>query len=473
MSRINSNISSMVAQRILLRQNSDLNMSLNRLSTGLRINTGRDDPSGLIASEGLRSANVAIGAALTNIDRANNVVGTAEGALDEINKLLTELEDLVDRSANRDGISDDERDANQLQIDAILDSIDRIANSTEFQGKKLLSGELEYQTSGVAASSFTDLAITSARIPTDGDRAVVVEVASAATLAGLSYSGSATGAATTTLEIAGNKGTEVLSFAASTSIADVADAVNQSTELTGVSATVSGSNLVFNSVEYGSSQFVSVKALEGTFAVSGGDTPDRDTGSDAVVRVNGVRANMDGITGRMQTTTLAMDFRLDESFGTVSSPTNMTFHVKGGGALFQVSPEISLQGQANLGIKKVSTSGLGTNESGFLSTLRSGQTNAMAFERFNTAQDIIREAQTQISQLRGRLGAFQKNTLDTTANSLRITLENTTAAESAIRDADFAFETSRLTRAQILVQSATNTLRIANSQPQNVLGLLG
>jgi flagellin len=79
----------------------------------------------------------------------------------------------------------------------------------------------------------------------------------------------------------------------------------------------------------------------------------------------------------------------------------------------------------------------------------------------------------QVSRLRGRLGAFQKNTLDATNNSLQVTFENTTAAESILRDTDFATETSKLTRQQILVQSATNVLRIANAQPQQALALLG
>ena len=92
---------------------------------------------------------------------------------------------------------------------------------------------------------------------------------------------------------------------------------------------------------------------------------------------------------------------------------------------------------------------------------------------FQTAQNIVRAAQTQISQIRGQLGGFQKSTLETTANALRVTLENTTAAESSIRDTDFAEETSNLTRSQILVQSATNVLRLANAAPQSVLALLG
>jgi flagellin len=85
----------------------------------------------------------------------------------------------------------------------------------------------------------------------------------------------------------------------------------------------------------------------------------------------------------------------------------------------------------------------------------------------------VRTAINQVAQLRGRLGGFQKDTLTTTINSLRVARENVTAAESAIRDADFAVETSNLTRAQILVNSSTQVLQLANAQPQNVLALLG
>ncbi len=97
----------------------------------------------------------------------------------------------------------------------------------------------------------------------------------------------------------------------------------------------------------------------------------------------------------------------------------------------------------------------------------------MSAKNFAVAQRIVREAIDQVSSLRGRLGAFQKDTLRTTINSLSVTKENVTAAESAIRDADFATETSDLTRAQILIQSSTLTLQLANAQPQNALSLLG
>ena len=96
----------------------------------------------------------------------------------------------------------------------------------------------------------------------------------------------------------------------------------------------------------------------------------------------------------------------------------------------------------------------------------------MDSKNFETAQRIVRSATRQVAELRGRLGAFSKNTLNSTINALQVALENTTAAESAIRDADFAAETSNLTRAQILVQSSTKTLAMANQAPQMVLQLL-
>ena len=99
--------------------------------------------------------------------------------------------------------------------------------------------------------------------------------------------------------------------------------------------------------------------------------------------------------------------------------------------------------------------------------------NDLAAKNFTTAQKFVRASINQIATLRGRLGGFQKNTLVTTMNSLRIAAENVTAAESAIRDADFAVETSNLVRAQILVASSIQVLQLANAQPQNVLALLG
>jgi flagellin len=110
---------------------------------------------------------------------------------------------------------------------------------------------------------------------------------------------------------------------------------------------------------------------------------------------------------------------------------------------------------------------------GFLSTLASGGDNSLLSANTIQSQKILTTAIRQVATLRGRLGALQKDVLETNVNSLQIALENVTASESAIRDADFAAETAALTRSQILVQANTSVLAQANAAPQNVLALLG
>ena len=130
MSRINTNIASLTAARILNMQNQQLNKSLERLSTGLKINSGADNPSGLIASENLRNEKRSIEQAIINAERADTIVGTADGALIEVSKLLVELQGLIGEVANEGGLSQEEIDANQLQVDSIVSTINRVAQST-------------------------------------------------------------------------------------------------------------------------------------------------------------------------------------------------------------------------------------------------------------------------------------------------------------------------------------------------------
>jgi len=108
MTRINTNVSSLSAQNRLNRTNNDLQTSLTRLSTGLRINNGKDDPAGLIASEALRSDITSINKALTNTQRANQIIGTADSALGQVSSLLNDIRGLVTEAANQGALSDDE-----------------------------------------------------------------------------------------------------------------------------------------------------------------------------------------------------------------------------------------------------------------------------------------------------------------------------------------------------------------------------
>src|SRR5437763_16744296 len=116
MSRINTNVTSLIAQRVLKKNNDQLNTSLERLSTGTKTNSGKDNPAGLIASQVLKGEQTGIQTAIDNAGRASNVIGTAEGGLTEVSSLLTEHQGLVGSTANSAGLSTDEKAANQLQV---------------------------------------------------------------------------------------------------------------------------------------------------------------------------------------------------------------------------------------------------------------------------------------------------------------------------------------------------------------------
>ncbi len=494
MSRINTNVQSLIARRAVSINNASLNQALERLSSGLRINSGKDDPAGLIASETLRSSIRAISSAIDNANRADTIVAVAEGGLQEVSALLLELENLVDRTANEAGLTGEEVTANQLQIDSILQSIDRLAEATAFGDKKLLNGTLAFTTSGVNVTEATGAAvdhlnnvqINSAKVPNNSFRGVTVNVVArsetallSAVLAGTDGAGVQNGTlgAATTIQIRGNYGTETISFASGTSAADIAAAINASKEMTGVTATASAAaggadSLVLQSIDFGADAFVRVSVLENVataFDSQGAEA--NDEGVDGTVTINGTNAVVKGLNASVRTNALSLDLRMTSTFGGTTGGTT-SFEITGGGAVFSISPTVGLSGQETIGINEVSASKLGDAGVGFLSTLRTGLTNDLSSKNFTTAQRIVRAAINEVASLRGRLGSFQKDTLITTINSLGVARENVTAAESAIRDADFAVETSNLTRAQILVSASTSVLQLANAQAQNALSLL-
>ncbi len=175
--------------------------------------------------------------------------------------------------------------------------------------------------------------------------------------------------------------------------------------------------------------------------------------------------NGDG--NRLSINTATLDVSMEMVAGSTGA---FSFTITSGGALFQLGPDVVSNQQARLGIQSLNTTKLG-GLNGKLYELSSGGSAALATDAGKAAK-IVDEVVSKVTSLRGRLGAFQKTTLDTNINSLNDTLENLTDAESAIRDADFAAESARLTRAQILVQSGMSVLAIANSRPQSVLNLL-
>ena len=561
MSRINTNVSSLVAQTALGRSNAQLQTALSRLSTGLRINSGKDDPAGLIASENLRRDVTAADKAISNSERANQLISTADSALAQISSLLNDIRGLTTEAANSGVLSSEQVAANQLQVDSSLDAIDRIASVTTFQGRKILDGSLDFTTSG-SNPSISDLQVNSASLGTAGSVAVNVDITSAATQATLDVSalhskgqftlggqtftltaasagetynnvrvdiasGAATGvtyaagvltltldntnaaitaaaintafatdgtftstasgagtingtttAAQTgitnaytvhnlTFQLSGNDGAQVFSFNDGATAAQIASAINLVSDSTGVSATAASGALSFTSTNYGSdakvrAEIISEAAL-GTFAANLSGTS--GSGTDIAATVNGYTASGKGNTISLNNSALNLDVTVS-----AGSTTDLAFTITGGGALFQIGPSVNSGGQIRIGVGAVNTGKLGGN-SGRLYELKSGNAKDLNSDP-TSAASVVDQAITRVTGLRGRFGAFQHATLDTNIASLKDTISNLSQAESSIRDADFAKESAALTRAQILVQSGTAVLQIANQNPQQVLALL-
>ncbi len=207
MTRINTNIPAIRAVNRMAVNQFDLELRLERLATGLRINRGRDDPAGLIISELLRSDMRTTQQAINNATRANNVISTAEGAMNELSALLLDLQSLVVQTANEAGLTRGEVEANQLEIDALLDSIDRIATTTEFAGKRLLDGTMGYTLSGVVPDELASVNVFSTNVSVGTTREVTLQVTQSAQTARLEFAGANPGGqsllSATTIEVKG------------------------------------------------------------------------------------------------------------------------------------------------------------------------------------------------------------------------------------------------------------------------------
>ena len=472
MSTINTNVGSLIAQRSFATNSQNLSTSLQRLSTGLKINSGADDPAGLIASNALQAEQTGINAAISNANQANNVIGTAAGGLSQTSSLLNQLQGLVTQSANGGALSSDEIAANQLQVDSILSTINRIANSTTFQGRNLLDGSLAYTTSSTGTSAFAAIAVNAANLPSTNKEAVVVQVTNSATLAKvtLTSTGAGLGASGVTLQIAGKDGTQQLSFAGSTKLSAIAASINSITQDTGVTASANATTVVFKSSDFGSDQFVSVKAINpGTTYTFTGGSSGKAYGTDAAVSVNGAAATVQGTKVSYRNDNLDVSFTLSSA---LNKGQTKTFGITGGGATFSLGSTVDAAGKSSIGIQSVASTSLGDTTLGYLSSLGTGGVNSLTSGNLPTAQKVLTEAINQVSTLSGRLGAFQKFTLGSTISSLNVAYENISSANSNIADTNFAEETANLTREQILQQASTTVLAQANSAPQAALSLL-
>ena len=269
-------------------------------------------------------------------------------------------------------------------------------------------------------------------------------------------------------ELAGANGSETFRFSAGATKDQVVAAINLVTDSTKIiAADDDGDGITLTSEDYGSEASVEVEVISddggGQFEAALSATT--DSGSNVVASINGATAN--GLGNSITLNTASLDLSLTLSAG---SSQNVNFEITGGGAQFQLGSAVTGAEQPRLGIGSVSTSQLG-GVSGRLYELGSGQAKSLSNDTEGAAK-LVDEVIQNVTSLRGRLGAFQSTTLESNLATLNDTKANLQEAASSIQDADFATEAASLTRAQILVQSGTNVLSLANQSPRSVLSLL-
>lgn len=271
MARINTNIPVMMAQHRHIDLMSRMSQITERLSTGLRINRGSDDPAALIASETLRSEQVAIASAIDNSQRARHFVATADGAMTEISSLLLRLKELTLAGANEGALSTEEIHAHQIEVDDIVRSVDRIATTTQFAGKNLLDGSLSFTTSGTtdALVPIKSVRVNHAQVVDTQPMAVTIKIETEGRHAEQSmdlrrafYDRAWEG--TSTIELSSDQGSKTINMTAGDyDILDVLSEINGSTETTGVEGGhVSGDQIDLQSVNYGTDAELSLKIEE-------------------------------------------------------------------------------------------------------------------------------------------------------------------------------------------------------------------
>lgn len=238
MDAINTNITSLVGTINYNRHSAGLTKTIENLSTGIKIHSGRDDPPGFIASRVLETEIASTKQAIENCQRSNSLLSVVDSALGEINNLLIDLRQYVTEAASTVTTSDSMLESLQLQVDATLDAIDRIANTTAFQGQKLLDGSLDFTTYGLDSSKVSNIEIYSANFNGATEKDVSFKVLEKATQATLFYQ---YGAALNhlNLQISGKEGSHIYTFEEGADIASMAEAINLFSDSTGVAAKIS------------------------------------------------------------------------------------------------------------------------------------------------------------------------------------------------------------------------------------------
>ena len=496
---INTNVASLNAQRNLSASQTNLAKSMQRLSSGLRINSAKDDAAGLAISDRMTSQIRGLNQATRNANDGISLAQTAEGAMQESTNILQRMRELAVQSAN-DTNSASDRASLQSEVDQLKQELTRIAETTTFNGKKLLDGSMisaQFQVGanagetisfGIGSARSTDLGNHS--LTTNNDQAGAtyrgIEVATEAAAAS-----AANGVGAQTLTVVGKEGSSTVDVTAGDSAAKIAEAVNTKSGETGVTATAKTTATLSGLSADGSVtlnlQGTNTTAIGITATVLSSDLSNLASAINEQAGNTGITATL---SDDKKSITLEQsagydikvsDFSHGAGAGTIAltgSETGAQTLTHGTTDSSTVGGQVSFSSSASFNVTSdkaaadgslFATAAAGAN----VSTLQSINTlDITSVDGSSKAIEAVDGALMQIDNMRGDLGAVQNRFESTIANLQNIS-ENISAARSRILDADIAQETSKMTSQNILQQAGVSILAQANQAPQLALSLLG
>jgi len=472
---VNTNIPSINAQRSLNVINRSMDKALERLASGLRINHAGDDAAGLAIADGLQSQVRGLGQAVRNSSDGLSVVGTAEGSLTTQVTILQRIRELAVQAAN-DINSATNRGAIQDEILAQVDELTRLGNTTEFNGQLLMNGTFTNKKIQVGAYSGQTITISLG----DFRAAQMGTIAQTTGATAIDVTTNASGATITTTQgsatLTASQSDGVSTVFSSGSAIAKAASINQSYGTTGVSASVVETTIlggviaaaVGGTAVLGSMTINGVSIFTaGSITVYGADT----TGSlraaiNAQSNTTGVTAALDGTNAIVLTAADGRNVSLVTVGTNVATSGFAATNVNIAGRIKMTATEqFTITGAPNI---------LGAGNTTITLDLNKAVNKIDVSTQIgaDTAIQIVDSALKKVADAQGALGALS-NRLENTISNLQISIENLSASESRIRDADFAAETAALTRAQIIQQAGIAVLSQANLRPQAALSLIG
>ncbi|MDP2808954.1 MAG: flagellin [Rhodocyclaceae bacterium] len=496
---INTNVASLNAQRNLNTSQNALQTSLQRLSSGLRINSAKDDAAGLSITQRMTSQIRGMDQARRNANDGVSLAQTAEGSLSQMGDLLQRVRELAVQSVNGTNTSSDRQALNQ-EVGQLVAELDRFSTSTEFNGLKLFDGSFSSVNYQVGANANQVVTATSTNFRSDKYgtyQTLSYAGATVASGAAATYTTTTGGAAVLTINGGYGSGTYTLANATTDSAKSLAAGINSQTA-TGVKAAAKTEVDLTTFTTGASGSFVigvrgtdTAASTVVSFSVTANDADGLATAVQAFNDASsktGITAKLnDAQTGITLTALDGSNIFLDKSatgsgaFTTAATAGTAATSGPADGATTSAAVALTIMGSVTVDSDKSYSITQSAAASGTFTAAIAGTTSgslqkvsALDVTTANNANLAIRIAEsalTAINNQRASFGALQ-NRFEATIGNLQTSVENLSAARSRIRDADFAAETANLTRVQILQQAGVAMLAQANALPQNVLTLL-